>query len=58
MAQQDFTLAETSLRKALDLDGDFEAAHLLLAETTSLSTNIKHWTICCRSQPKPTTLPH
>jgi tetratricopeptide (TPR) repeat protein len=31
MAQEDFTLTETSLRKALDLNSDFEAAHLLLA---------------------------
>jgi tetratricopeptide (TPR) repeat protein len=32
MAQQDFTGAEASLRKALDLDGNLEAAHLLLAK--------------------------
>jgi tetratricopeptide (TPR) repeat protein len=32
MAQQDFPGAEASVRKALDLDGNLEAAHLLLAE--------------------------
>jgi tetratricopeptide (TPR) repeat protein len=32
MSQQNFPGAEASLRKALDLDGNLEAAHLLLAE--------------------------
>lgn len=32
MVKQDFARAETALLKAIDLDGDLEAAHLLLAE--------------------------
>jgi tetratricopeptide (TPR) repeat protein len=33
MVKQDFARAETALLKAIDLDGDLEAAHLLLAES-------------------------
>jgi cytochrome c-type biogenesis protein CcmH/NrfG len=59
LAQQDFSGAEVALRKAVDIDGNLEAARLSSPRITFLCTSMmKHCTSWFLSRPRAIASPH